>query len=246
MNQDLTGKVALVTGGSRGVGAAIARRLAEAGADVAVSYVSSTDKANAVVDELKALGVRGAAFKTDQANQDEVARLVDDVVAHFGRLDILAHNAGVFVVGELTDPNRDETAMARQFAINTHSVATATRTAAKHLGEGGRIILISSVAADSTSYPAADYAASKAALEAYGRVWVHEFGPRGITVNTVQLGPIETDMLDVDGASTMLPTLPIRRFGRPEEVAEAVAYLAGPAAGYVTGATLRIDGGLNA
>jgi 3-oxoacyl-[acyl-carrier protein] reductase len=245
MENGLTGKVALVTGGSRGVGAAIARRLAEAGADVAISYVHSAGKADAVVDELKALGVRAAAFQADQADHEQAGRLVDEVAAQFGGLDVLVHNAGVFVTGPLDDPDRDETAMARQFAVNTTAVAAATRVAARHLGEGGRIILISSTGADSSAYPAADYAASKAAMEAYGRVWAHEFGPRGITVNTVQLGPIETDMLDVEGASAFLPSIPLRRFGRPEEVAEAVAYLAGPAAGFVTGAKLRIDGGLN-
>jgi 3-oxoacyl-[acyl-carrier protein] reductase len=246
MDNGLTGKVALVTGGSRGVGAAIARRLAEGGADVAISYVNSEVKANAVVDDVKALGVRAAAFKANQANADEVVGLVDDVAAHFGRLDILVNNAGVFVAGELVDPDRDEAAIAEQFAVNTFSVATATRTAAKYLGEGGRIILISSVGADRTAYPAADYVASKAALEAYGRVWAHEFGPRGITVNIVQLGPIDTDMLDRAAAEAMVAVLPIRRVGLAAEVGEAVAYLAGPAAGFVTGANLRIDGGLNA
>ena len=246
MNNGLTGKVALVTGGSRGVGAAIARRLAEAGADVAISYVHSEAKANAVVDEAKALGLRAAAFKADQANADEVIRLVDDTAAHFGRLDILVNNAGVFVTGELGDPDRDAAAFANQFAVNTAAVATATRAAIKHVGTGGRIILISSVGASRTTYPAADYAAGKAAMEAYGRVWTHELGPKGITVNTVQLGAIDTDMLDRDGATAWLPLVPIGRIGRPEEVAEAVAYLAGPAAGYVTGANLRIDGGLNA
>ncbi len=246
MNNDLAGKAALVTGGSRGVGAAIARRLAQAGADVAISYANSVAEAREVADELTALGVRAAAFRADQGHDDEPRQLVDDVATHFGRLDILVNNAGVFITGPLTDPARDETAMARQFAVNATSVATTTRTAAKYLGDGGRIILISSTAADRLTFPAGDYAATKAALEAYGRVWAHEFGPKGITVNTVQLGAIDTDLLDPTAAATVLPAIPVRRVGKPEEVAEAVAYLAGPTAGYVNGATLRIDGGLNA
>ncbi|MFD9075151.1 SDR family NAD(P)-dependent oxidoreductase [Streptomyces lasiicapitis] len=246
MDNALTGKTALVTGGSRGVGAAIARRLAEAGADVALTYVHSAAKATAVVDDLKQRGIRAAAFQADQARQDEAARIVDEVATHFGRLDVLVHNAASFVTGPLEDPDRDEAAMARQFAVNVTSVATATRAAAKYLGDGGRIILNSSAAAERTNWPTGDYAAGKAALEAYGRVWAHEFGPRGITVNTVQLGAIDTDMLDRDAAEALLPSLPMRRLGRPEEVADAVAYLAGPTAGYVTGTRLRIDGGYNA
>lgn len=246
MNNDLTGKVALVTGGSRGVGAAVARRLAEAGADVAFSYVNSKDKADALADELKAAGVRASAYRADHADDAGVARLVDEVAADFGRLDVLVNNAGVFVTGALADPGRDETVFAHQFSVNLTSAVTATRTAVKYLGEGGRIIMISSVGVNRTTGPYGDYAAGKAALETYGRIWSHEFGPRGITVNTVQLGPIETDMLTAVPDEATLSAIPMRRFGKPEEVAEAVAYLAGPAAGFVTGANLRIDGGFSA
>jgi 3-oxoacyl-[acyl-carrier protein] reductase len=246
MNNDLTGKVALVTGGSRGVGAAVARRFAEAGADVAFSYVNSTEKANALVDDLKALGVRATAYRADHADDAGVARLVNDVAADFGRLDVLVNNAGVYVTGGLDDPERDEAVFAHQFGVNLTSAVTATRTAVKHLGDGGRIILISSVGVNRTTGPYGDYAASKAALETYGRIWSHEFGPRGITVNTVQLGAIATDMLTAVPDDATLSMIPMRRFGKPEEVAEAVAYLAGPAAGYITGANLRIDGGFSA
>src|SRR5882757_9286484 len=144
MTKSLTGKVALVTGGSRGIGAASARALADEGANVAISYVASADKAEAVVQELKARGVDAKAFKADQASPAEVDRLVNDVAKHFGRLDILVNNAAVSAGGGVDDPNADTAALARQDAINVHGVVTAIRAASKLMGQGGRIVTIGS------------------------------------------------------------------------------------------------------
>ena len=249
MSKNLIGKVALVTGGSRGVGAATARRLAEAGADVAVSYASSAAKANAVVDDLKAVGVRAAAFRADQASVDEAVTLVDDVAAHFGRLDIMVNNAAAYERGTLDDPDRDEAVFARQLVVNLTSVVAATRRAARHMGEGSRVILISSDIVDLASFPGGgDYAATKAALETYGRSWARDLGPRGITVNSVVLGLIDTDMVSVpegDAMDAILGRMAIQRMGTPTEVANVIAFLAGPESSYVTGARFRVDGGLN-
>ncbi|WP_432850456.1 SDR family oxidoreductase [Amycolatopsis sp. CA-161197] len=247
MTISLQDKVALVTGGSRGVGRGIALRLARDGADIAFSYVNSKDQAESLVDELTALGVRAKAFRADAASASEAVGLVEDTVAEFGRLDVLVHNAAILVTGRLDDPDRDDSAHHRQFAVNTHAVAAATRAAAAHLGEGGRIILISSIGAIQTGGNPGygDYTATKAAIEAYARSWTHEFGPRGITVNVVQLGPTGTDMLPLDHTA-LAQTVPLRRIGKPEDAAAAVAFLASAEANHVSGATLRVDGGLSA
>ncbi|GAA2779562.1 SDR family NAD(P)-dependent oxidoreductase [Crossiella cryophila] len=239
----LSGRVALVTGGSRGVGAAAVRRLAADGARVAFSYLNAADRAREVAESVPG----SVAFRADVGEDAEMVRLVEDTVRHFGRLDILVHNAALFHGGPLTDPGRDEALLARQFRTNLHGVVAGTRAAAAHLGEGGRIILISTAGSDrSNGLLIGDYAATKAALEAYGRAWTHEFGPRGITVNSIRPGAVDTDMLDRAGAAAAVPSIPLRRIGTPEEIADAIAYLAGPSAGYITGAVLRIDGGLYA
>jgi len=236
-------RVALVTGGSRGVGAATVRRLTADGHRVAFSYLNAEQRAKDLADETGAV-----PFRADAGDSEAMARLVGDVVAELGRLDVLVHNAAVFVQGLLAAPDRDESAMANQFRANLFGVVAATRAAAAHLPDNGRIVLVSSLSAvGSFGQPTGDYSATKAALEAYGRAWAHEFGPRGITVNSVQLGPIDTEMLDREAAGDALLTrLPLRRLGRPEEIADVIAYLAGPGASYVTGATLRADGGLSA
>ena len=154
MAKSLTGKVALVTGGSRGIGAASARALAEEGANVAISYVASADKAEAVVNELKAKGVQARAFKADQASSAEVDQLVKDVAQHFGRLDILVNNAGVAASGAVDDPNADTEALARQDAINVHGVVTAIRAASKLMGDGGRIVTIGRASPPAPRFPA--------------------------------------------------------------------------------------------
>jgi len=248
MSKPLTNKIALVTGGSRGIGAAIARRLADDGAHVAISYSSSADKADALVKELIGKGVKAIAVKADQADAAQVERLVDTVKDKLGGLDILVNNAGVFVTGLLGDPANDMKAFARQQAINVNGTVAAVRSAVKYMKKGGRIVTIGSVIGERSLFPGgSDYAATKAAVAAYSRGWARDLGPKGITVNTIQPGPINTDMNPEnsemsEGAKAM--TL-LGRYGQPEEIAGAVAFIVGPDASYITGATLNVDGGVN-
>ncbi|QIB34547.1 SDR family oxidoreductase [Ancylobacter pratisalsi] len=245
----LSGKVALVTGGSRGIGAAIVRRLAEDGATVVFSYSASTDRAQQVVGEVEALGGKALAIKADQASPIEVAALVRETHAVMGRLDILVNSAGVFVTGRIDDPEADRTAFDRQLDINVKGVAATVRAAAPLMGDGGRIISIGTAGADHIPFAgAADYIATKAAVAAYTRGWARDLGPRSITVNIIQPGAIDTEMNPQDGpyAETLNKLAALGRYGQPEDIAAAVAFLAGPDAGYITGATLNVDGGQSA
>jgi 3-oxoacyl-[acyl-carrier protein] reductase len=249
MSKTLLGKVALVTGGARGIGAATARALADEGADVAISYTSeaSSSRTRELVGELESKGVQAAAFKADQADSVQVTRLVENVVKRFGHLDILVNNAGVLEMGRTDDPNRDEARFERMVAVNLTGTAATVRAAAKVMGEGGRIISLDSWFGARVGAPGfADYGATKAAIAGYTRGWARDFGPRGITVNSVQPGAIDTDMNpDNSPVSDGLKSLTaLGRYGRPEEIAAAVVFLASPAASYITGATLRVDGGL--
>jgi len=250
MSKVLEGKVALVTGGSRGIGAATALRLADDGADVAVSYLTSPDAADAVVAQLTSKGVRAAAFRADQGQPEQAAGLVRDVVTTFGRLDILVNNAAINVwAGPIDDPSVDLGLLDRQHAVNYKGVVAGIREAIKHMPEGGRIINIGSVVATRVGASGmTDYAATKAALVGYTRGAARDLARRGITVNILQAGLVDTDMSPAKSAHarTWAAAVALGRYGRPEEIAVGVAFLARPDSTYITGAVLTIDGGYGA
>jgi 3-oxoacyl-[acyl-carrier protein] reductase len=250
MSNILKGKVALVTGGSRGLGAATAEALAEQGADVAISYVASAEKAEALVEKLKAKGVRALAIQSDQADTAAAKPLVDKVVAHFGKLDILVNNAAIAVQGKtVDDPDLDTVNLDRQWQINVMGAVATTRAAAPVLSEGGRIIFIGSLLGGHVPFPGvADYAGTKAAIAGYAKGVARDLGGRNITANTIQPGVMPTDMsVEVlgDGVPDALLDLhPIRRIATLEEVSATVCFLAGPNGGYITGAVIDVAGGL--
>jgi len=245
----LEGKVALVTGGSRGIGAAVCLALAEAGADVMLSYLKSRDDAEAVAARIGALGRRAVTFRADQSVPREMRALVRAAVGQLGRLDILVNNAGCFVTGHLDDPDCDLALLDRQLTVNLGGAIAAIRAAAKLLPRGGRIISIGAAIADRVGAAGmADYAAANAALAGYSRGAARDLGPAGITVNLVQAGPVDTAMNPADGAFAPVEIAgnALGRYGRPEEIAAGVVFLAGASASFVTGSVLTIDGGTNA
>lgn len=243
----LEGKVALVTGGSRGIGAAIAMRLGNEGADVALTYARSHPKARAVVSDLEAVGRRGLAIAADNTDPAALEAAVEQTVAAFGRLDILVNNAGIFSAGVL------DTLTLRDFdaamAVNVRAVFIASRAAAAHMGEGGRIISIGSNLAERVPGPGLSvYAASKAALVGLSKGMARDLGSHGITVNVVHPGSTDTDMNPAEGplADAQRSLMAIPRYGEPHDIAGLVAWLASPDGRFVTGAALTIDGGANA
>ena len=248
MGQVLKGKVALVTGGSRGLGAATAVALADEGADVAISYVRSDDKAAAVVADLTSKGVRAVAIKSDQGDPAAAEALIVSVIRQLGKIDILVNNAAVALQGKrIDDPDYDVGAMDWQWTVNAAGVVANIRAAARHLPEGGRIISIGSGLASRVSFPGtSDYAGTKAAIVGFSRGAARDLGPRNITVNVVEAGIMPTDMAAASGLRVppnVFDLMAINRMAKVEEVAAAVVFLATPRAGYITGSVIDANGG---
>ena len=244
---NLSNKVAFVQGGSRGIGAAIVKRLVQEGAIVAFTYVSSPDKAQALVSELEAKGGRALAIQADSSDSAALQQAIRIAAETFGRLDILVNNAGVLAMGPVEEFKLED--LDRTLDVNVRSVFVATQEAVRFMREGGRVITIGSTNADRMPFAGgAVYAMSKSAIVGLTKGLARDLGPRGITVNNVQPGPVDTDMnpADSDFADALKGLMALPRYGKAEEIASFVAYLAGPEAGYITGASLTIDGGFSA
>ena len=243
---ELTGKRALVTGASRGIGAAIALALAEKGADVAITYERSADRAAEVVKAIEAKGRRGVAIQADSADPAAVKRSVDEAAAALGGLDILVNNAGIARFGTVADISvADIDAL---LGVNVRGPILTSQAAIPHLGAGGRIITIGSVGAERiVGDTGTVYYATKSALHAFNKGLARELGPRDITVNLVQPGSTDTDMNPASGefADFQRALIPLGRYGTPEDVAAAVAFLASPGARQITGTIITVDGGAN-
>lgn len=247
----LKGKVALVTGGSRGLGAATVLALAGQGASVAFSYVSpsSEGKAKAIVARIEASGGRAVAFRADQSDVNAAERLPLDVAESFGRVDILVNNASIDVFGKVDDPQRDQEAFIKFWNVAVHGFMATVRSASRVLSDRGRIIFIGSNLGRRVGMPGlADMAAIKAAIDGYARGVARDLSDREITVNVVHAGFMETDLnaSSREQIAPLLERLCLKRFGRLEEVVAPILFLANPAASYVTGSIIDVDGGYNA
>ena len=244
---DLDGKVALVTGGSRGIGAAIADRLAADGADVALTYVRGADAAARVAERIRERGRRALAIAADGADAEAVTAAVERTAEELGRLDVLVANAGVYPYGPVEDVTLEE--LDHTLALHVRGVFVAAQAAARRMEDGGRVIAIGSCFADRVPIAGiALYAMSKAALGGLARGLARDLGPRGITANVVHPGPTDTDMNPADGedAAPQIASTALGRFGAAPEIAATVAHLAGPGGRWVTGAEIAVDGGTNA
>ena len=244
MTAVLAGRRAVVTGGSRGIGAEIVRRLAADGAALAFTYGSSAAEADKLAAEIAADGGTSVAIQADSGDPEQVARAIDETVAQLGGLDILVNNAGVAYIGDVESLTMEQ--FDRLVAINVKGVFAAIQRALPHLGTIGRIINIGSINADRVPGPGLSiYAMSKAAVAGLTRGLARELGPRGITVNNIQPGPVATDMNPEVGefADSLREVMALGRYGQPRDIASVVSYLAGPEAAYVTGANWNVDGG---
>lgn len=245
--QILKGKVVLVTGGSRGIGAAIVRRLASEGALVAFTYVSSAEKALTLVSEIEKNGSTALAIKADSASETDIRNAVHETVQAFGKLDIFVSNAGQLLIQDLEHLQVE--ALDRMLAVNVRAVVLGTQAAAAAMADGGRIMTIGSVSGVRTGVGGGSvYSMTKAALSGFVRGAAIDLAPRAITVNNIQPGPTATDMNPADGPHVewLTKLIPLKRFGRDSEIASLIAYLATEDAGFITGASLTVDGGYTA
>jgi 3-oxoacyl-[acyl-carrier protein] reductase len=243
----LNKKVALVTGGSRGIGAAIAKRLAADGADVAITYSKGADAAASVVKEIERAGGKALAIQADAADAGAIKGAVDKTVSTFGGIDVLVNNAGTVVPKRFEDTTLEE--LDRLFDINVRGTLIATQAALKHMKSGGRIIMIGSCVGERMMTPGlVPYSATKGAVKMFSQGLSREVGSRCITVNNIQPGPIDTDLNPAAGdwAPSQKAATALDRYGSVDEVAALVAFVAGPEASYITGANLTVDGGTNA
>jgi len=247
MSRKLEGKIALVTGGSRGIGAAIAKRLAADGANVAITYAKGADAAASVIKEIVQGGRKAIAIQADATDAAAVKAAVEKTVATFGRLDVLVNNAGTAIPKPFEETTLEE--MDRVIAINVRGVFVATQAALKHMKSGGRVIMIGSAVGERVAAPGlVPYAGTKGAVKMFTQALAREIGSRGITVNNVQPGPIDTELNPAAGdwAVPQKAATSLDRYGRVDEVAAVVAFVAGPESSYITGANLTVDGGMNA
>src|SRR6478609_2260763 len=247
MNRKLEGKIALITGGSRGIGAAIAKRLASDGAKVAITYSKGADAAASVVKEIERDGGKAIAIQADATDAEAGKAAVEKTVATFGRLDVLVNNAGTAIPKTFEETTLEE--MDRVLDINVRGVFIATHAALKHMKSGGRIIMIGSSVGEHVVVPGlVPYAATKGAVKIFTQALSRELGSRGITVNNVEPGPLDTDLTPAAGdwAALQKANTALNRYGSVDEVAALVAFVAGPEASYITGANLTVDGGTNA
>jgi 3-oxoacyl-[acyl-carrier protein] reductase len=243
----LTEKVALVTGGSRGIGAAIAKRLAADGASVAITYAQDASAASVVVKAIERDGGKAIAIQADATSAGAVEAAVEQTVATFGRLDVLVNNAGTAIPKPFEEATLEE--MDRVIAINVRGVFVATQAALKHMKSGGRVIMIGSAVGERVAAPGlVPYAGTKGAVKMFTQALAREIGNRGITVNNVQPGPIDTELNPAAGewAVPQKAATALDRYGNVDEIAAMVAFVAGPESSYITGANLTVDGGMNA
>jgi 3-oxoacyl-[acyl-carrier protein] reductase len=243
----LEGKIALITGGSRGIGAAIAKRLAADGANVAITYTKGADAAASVVKEIERVGRKAIAIQADAADAEAVKAAVEKTVATLGGLDVLVNNAGTAIPKKFEETTLEE--MDRMIDINIRGAFVATQAALKHMKDGGRTIMIGSCVGERMMTPGlVPYSATKGAIKMFTQGLSREVGNRGITVNNIQPGPIDTELNPAAGewAAPQKAATALNRYGSVDDVAALVAFVAGPEASYITGANLTVDGGTNA